>query len=103
MTTSLLPYITGSGGALVVLAIVLYLILEGKLHTDGEFQRQEEEIRQLRTENGQLRVAVDIERKTLNETASAGAVTNQLIGALTQIATGNRPRPPEITAGDLGL
>lgn len=93
--TSLLPWITGSGGALVVLAIVLWLIIDGKLHTHGEFERLEEENQQLRTENGQYRFAIDTERKTLNEIASAGAVSNQLISALTQFAAASsQPRPP---------
>ena len=37
--TSILPLITGSAGALVVLAIVSYLFFEGKLHSDSEFSK----------------------------------------------------------------
>lgn len=99
--SDLLPYITGSGGALVVLAIVLYLVLTDKIHSHGEFARLETENVQLRAENSALRVALDVERKTLNETASAASVTNQLIGALTQMA-GSRPRLPQLPPGDDG-
>jgi hypothetical protein len=101
----LLPLITGSGGALIVLAVGIYLFLTDKLHSHGEFSRLEAENDQLRTENNQLRYALETERKTTNEAASAGQVTNQLIGALTAIATGRRPRQADtgLTAGDLGL
>lgn len=101
---SYLPLITGSGGALVVMAIGLYLFLGGKLHSDREYGKLEQENDQLRAEAAQLRVALDTERRTVNETASAGQVTNQLITALTTIAAGQRKaKPPELTAEDLGL
>jgi hypothetical protein len=101
---SYLPLITGPLGALVVLAIAIYLFLRGKIHSDREFGKLEAENGQLRAENGQLRLALDTERHTLNETAQAGAVTNQLITALTTIASGPRKvQPPELTAEDLGL
>ena len=35
-----LPYITGAGGALVVLALVAWAFYIGKLHSDPEFQRE---------------------------------------------------------------
>lgn len=101
--SSYLPLITGSSGAIVVLAIGLYLFLTGKLHSHSEFQKQEAENDQLRAENVQLRLALDTERRTLNESASAGQVTNQLIAALTAVATGRKPKTEELTAGDLGL
>lgn len=103
MLESYLPWITGSGGALVALAIGLYLFLTGKLHSHAEFRKQEAENDQLRAENNQYRFALEIERKTLNEAASAGQVTNQLITALTTIAGGRKPKLPGLAEGDLDL
>lgn len=100
-----LPLITGGGGALVVLSIVAWAFYIGKLHSDREFSKLETENDQLRSSNEQYRLALEAERRTLNETAQAGAVTNQLIAALTSLATGAKPPapPPGLTAKDLGL
>lgn len=100
---SLLPWITGPIGALAVLVIGISLLLAGKIHPDREFAKLEAENDQLRQENNQLRFALDIERKTLNESASAGQVTNQLITALTTIAAGRKPKTEGLSAGDPGL
>lgn len=89
--TEWLPFLTGSGGAIVVLAIGFWLFYTGKLHSESEFSRLLDENDELRTANDKLRYALDTERKTLNETASAGQVTNQLIAALTAVATGKVP------------
>ena len=101
--TEYLPYITGSGGALVVLAVMLSLILSGVLRPQREVAKLEAENDQLRRANDKLAFALDTERKTLNETASAGQVTNQLIAALTSVATGKPPAsvppPGEHAAG----
>ena len=98
-----LPLITGSAGALVVLALVAWAFYIGKLHSDREFSKLEAENEALRSENGQLRVAVSTERRTVDETASAGTVTNQLISALTAIATGRKDGSQAgLPAGDLG-
>lgn len=40
MDTSLIPLITGSAGALVVLALVAWAFFTGKLHSDREFSRE---------------------------------------------------------------
>ncbi len=77
---SYLPLITGSGGALVVLALVAYLLGIGKLHSDAEYQR-------IADENKDLKAALETERTTNNELARAGGVTNKLIGALVDVAT----------------
>jgi hypothetical protein len=101
--SSYLPLITGSSGALVVMAIGLYLFLAGKIHSDREFGKLEAENDQLRAENNQYKFALDTERKTVNEAVSAGQVTNQLITALTTLAGGRSPKSAELTAEDLGL
>ena len=95
-----LPLITGSAGALVVLALVAWGFYAGQLHSDREFSKLEEENSHLRQENSAYRLALDLERKTVNETAAAGQVTNQLIRALVAAA---RKGTPELTAEDLGL
>lgn len=97
--TEYLPWITGSGGALAVLAIWVSLILSGALRTQREVTKLEEENDQLRRANDKLTYALDTERKTLNETAAAGQVTNQLIAALTSVATA-KPLPPGLPAGE---
>ena len=96
--TSYLPYITGSGGALVVLAVWVTLLLGGQLHTEKEFSKVEEACDALKTENDALRDALDIERRASSDVARAGAVTNQLIAALTGIAAQkNRAAHPDIS------
>ena len=92
---SLLPWITGPIGALVVLAIGISLFLTGKIHSDREFSKLEKENELLRQESSQYRFALDTERKTVNEAVSAGQVTNQLISALTAIAAGGRVKAPD--------
>jgi len=102
--TEYLPLITVSAGALVVLVLWLAALLNRKLHTDGEFQRLEMENISLREENAQLRAALDSERRSASDVARAGAVTNQLITALTELAAERKQvQPPAITAKELGL
>ena len=106
---SWVPLITGSGGALIVLALGLYLFITGKLHSDSEYQK-------LIDENQDLKAALETERTTNNELARAGGVTNKLIGALVEVATDRHAHdqvhilPPGdgraeagLSAGDLGL
>jgi hypothetical protein len=101
---SLLPLITGSAGALVVLALGVYAFYTGKIHSDREFSKLEAENDQMRAEMGQYRLALDIERRTVNETVQAGTVTNQLITALTTMAAGQHgAQSPGLTAEDIGL
>ena len=87
MPQELLPWITGSGGALVVLAIIVFMFVTGKLHSHDEVKKLEKENVQLKAENFQLRLALDTERQVVNDTARAGMITNQLISALTDIAS----------------
>jgi hypothetical protein len=99
-----LPWITGSAGALVVLTGVAWAFFTGKLHSDREFTKLEQENDQLRAAYDRLRDAIDTERKTVNETASTAQVTNQLISALASLASGRRQTtPPGLTAEDIGL
>lgn len=97
---SFLPYITGSGGALAVMAYGLYLFLAGKLHSHAEFGMLETENDRLRAENNAYRDALGTERKTVNEAVSANQVTNQLINALTAIAGARSPGGPGLAEGD---
>ena len=102
----LLPWITGGGGAIVVLAIVCWLFYGGKLHSDTEFAKLEQE-------NTSLKAALDDERKAVDGTVGTAAVTHQLISALVKVATqkrGDHDRrvdgdltPSDLTPEDLGL
>lgn len=86
MDPSFIPYITGSGGALVVLAFVALSFLSGKLHSDREFNKLEAESDDLKAENDQLREAIRTERKTADEIADTAKVTNKLIDTLATLA-----------------
>jgi hypothetical protein len=88
--TSWLPYITGSGGALVVLVIGLYLIISGTLHTDREFSKVEAENAELQKAYDRQAEALGLERQRSDAATQAALVTNQLIGALTTLATDHR-------------
>ena len=101
--TSFIPLITGSAGALVTLVIWLCMVLTGQLHTEGEFQKLNEENIGLREENAQLHAALEAERRSASDVARAGAVTNQLISALTDLAAERKQLPPVISGKELGL
>jgi hypothetical protein len=100
----------GTGGIVVVLIILGYLIpkpthtraLEDSEHKDEEIDRLQE--------------ALALERQRSNDASQAATVTNQLIGALTTLATEHRAAensghpgkalPPgalDLTGKDLGL
>jgi hypothetical protein len=117
-----LPLITGGGGALVVLALWVWALATGKLHSDPEFTRVVAENDSLRAANDKLTEALGLERQRSNDATQAGAVTVQLIGALTTLATEHRaaekhehqdaadkadarahPASLDLTAKDLGL
>lgn len=104
-----LPLITGGSGALVVLALWVYAFYSGKIHSQSEFSKLEAENDQLRAALTRLEDAITTERKSVNEAASAGQVTNQLITALASLAaekTSGRPKAssaPGLTGEDVGL
>ena len=86
MDSSLISVLTnlGTGGVVVVLIILGYLIPK-PTHTRAleESSRKDEVI-------GKLQEALPLERQRSNDATQAGAVTNQLIGALTTLATEHR-------------
>ena len=87
---SYLPLITGGGGALVVMAIGLWLFLTGKVHSDPEFRKVERDNKDLRAANDRLQEALGLERQRSDAVAQAGGVTNQLISGLVKLATEHR-------------
>lgn len=86
MDPSFIPYITGGGGALVVLAFIALAFFSGRLHSDREFNTLEKESDNLKAENDQLREAIRTERKTADEIADTAKVTNKLIDTLATLA-----------------
>jgi hypothetical protein len=100
--SGLYPWITGAGGALVVLAAGLFLFISGKIHSDSEFQR-------VLAENESLKSALASERQANNELAQTGGVTNKLIGALVDVVTdrhhetGQHPAAAVLAPENLGL
>ena len=110
---SLLPLITGGAGALVVLSLWVFAFYSGKLHSDREFTKLEQENGYWRSAYSRLVEAVQTERQAANESAQAGQVTNKLIAALTDVAVARRHSspvppgppvpPPDLTPEDLGL
>lgn len=104
MDSSILPFITGGSGALVVLAFLAWAFFSGRLHSDREFNKLEAGYSQLKAENDRLQEALQMERRTADEVTQAAQVTNKLIAALTVLATERRALPAgDITAKDLGL
>jgi hypothetical protein len=103
----LLPLITGSSGALVVLALGLWLFIRGKIHSHAEYEKLEQAYDNSQAANRALLDALAVTGHAVHETAQTGQVTQQLIQAFTQIAqesSHRRRRPPgELTAEDLGL
>jgi hypothetical protein len=92
------PLISSAPSAAVAIAM-LWLFISGKIHSDREFKA-------LEAENAELKRALAAERQAVNETAAAGGVTNQLIGALASLAAGRQDAPlprRDVTAKDLGL
>jgi hypothetical protein len=79
--TSLLPYITGSGGALAVLAIVAYLFFAGKIHSESEFQRVTEAWQQEKESHDRTRHALEL----ANTRADVGMRPAELIAAALEL------------------
>lgn len=77
-----------AAGLLVALAcLAVWAFATGKVHSHREFSKKEEEA-------ATWRKAWEIERTRADELARAGTVTNQLIGALTQVAV-ERQQPAQ--------
>ena len=101
-----LPLITGSGGCLVVLAIWVWAMATGKIHSDAEFQA-------VVHDRDDYKAALETERTTNGELARAGGVAAKALDALVEVATGRHEHDQadqhrahggrELTAGDLGL
>jgi hypothetical protein len=87
---SYLPWITGSGGALVILALWVYAFFAGKIHSDRDYSKLESQNADLKAANDKLVEALALERQRSNDATQAGAVTNQLIGGLVKLATEHR-------------
>ena len=112
---SYIPLITGSGGALVVLAIVAYLLGIGKLHSDQEFSKLEADNTRKDEVIDRLQEALTLERQRSNDATSAGTVNLQLIDGLIKLATEHRAAeaadvkavlpaaPLDLTGKDIGL
>jgi len=83
--------------------IILVLFIAGKIHSDREYGKLEAERDYWREAHEKLAEAVQTERKIVNETAEAGRVNNQLIAALTTLATARKTPGPGLTPEDLGL
>jgi hypothetical protein len=99
-----LPLITGGTGALVVMALWVWALATGKIHSDPEFSKLEAERDYWRDAYGRQAEATAIERRVVNETAQGAAVNNQLLTAFLNLANGRpaaTPAPP--AAPDLGL
>ncbi len=119
MDSSLISVLTnlGTGGVVIILIILGYLIPK-PTHTRAleDSARKDEVI-------GKLQEALTLERQRSNDASQAGAVTVQLIGALTTLATEHRAAekhehqdaadkaearalpaaPLDLTAKDIGL
>ena len=77
-------FVSSAGTALGLALIGLWAFAAGKIHSDPEFRR-------VCAERDEYKAALAAERQAMNETATAGSVTNQLIGALARVASERRP------------
>lgn len=105
--THLIPYITGAGGALVILVLAVALLLTGKLVTGREHDRSLETItrleaivNQLNTANDTLREATSRAQAQVDRLLDGSALSNTLAQALVSVA--QQPRPPDPQRGASG-
>ena len=86
MDSSLVSVLTnlGTGGVVIILIILGYLVPKPTHSRALEDSARKDEIIE------KLQEALALERQRSNDATQAGAVTNQLIGALTTLATEHR-------------
>lgn len=79
-----IPLLTGAGGALVVLAIGLYLFISNRIHSDAEFKRTtkiyQDGLADEREAHAKTREALAI----ANARADAGLRSSEIIAAVLQ-------------------
>lgn len=68
------------GLLILVVLVAVWAFYSGRVHSDRDYSRLEEE-------NKALKSALESERTRADEVTRAGAITNQLINALTQVAS----------------
>ena len=68
------------GLLILVVLVAVWAFYAGRVHSDRDYSKLEEE-------NKALRAALDAERTRADEVTQAGTVTNQLISALTRVAS----------------
>ena len=73
----------------------IWAFYTGKLHSDREFRKVEQE-------RDQYAAALAAERKAVDEYARTGGTTNALIAGLVQLAGGGHPQIPAGTPGGGG-
>lgn len=91
LDTTLIHYVLSYGGAAgLCLILVLLGLLVPKRYHDRELNTEREKVEQLTAANQRLQAALDIERETNGRLASSGQLTNQLVGALIDLAQARR-------------
>lgn len=84
MDTVLIEALVNMGTAGIVIILIIFdLLVPGGVH------------KRLLKENEKLKEALTLERQRADAATQAGAVTNQLIGGIVQLATQNREHAPE--------
>jgi len=84
LDTALIDVLVNAGTAGVVIGLIIF----GYLVPKWAYSR-------LESENHSLREALDLERQRNGEIASTAGVTNQLIGALVDLAAERKALPPK--------
>jgi hypothetical protein len=80
--SSILPAITGSGGALVVLAIGCWLLVRGTLSPKSALEYRDKQIADLRDALALERQRADTERQRADAAILAAQTTNSVLAAL---------------------
>lgn len=92
--THLLPYITGAGGALVVLVLAVYLILTGKVVTGREHDRLLRDYDKLVQANDTLTSSLQACRDNNAQLLSTGVLANRVLDAFGSLAAQRGVPPP---------
>lgn len=93
MDSSILPAITGSSGALVVLAVGCYLLIRGRIIPKSVLDYRDKQIADLEAALALERQRADTERQRADTAILAAQTTNSVLAALhREVASSANPQ-----------